>query len=143
MMTAKRNSRLAREKEQILANPLFKLQEQKENVWLITFDGAQETPYAGESFTLRFEFPDQYPISSPEVVFSSRPPEHPHIYSNGYICLSILYDHWTPALKVESVVYSILSMMSSQKVKQKPASDMFDTTRRPKELHWSFHDDKC
>ena len=41
-------------------------------------------------FTLRFRFSDKYPMESPEVVFTGVPPEHPHIYSNGHICLSIL-----------------------------------------------------
>jgi ubiquitin-conjugating enzyme E2 W len=32
------------------------------------------------------------PIESPEVIFIGHIPVHEHIYSNGFICLSILYD---------------------------------------------------
>jgi ubiquitin-protein ligase len=32
------------------------------------------------------------PIESPEVLFIGHVPVHEHIYSNGFICLSILYD---------------------------------------------------
>ena len=32
------------------------------------------------------------PIESPEVIFVGPVPTHEHIYSNGFICLSILYD---------------------------------------------------
>ena len=35
---------------------------------------------------------DNQPIDSPEVVFEGPVPKHEHVYSNGFICLSILYD---------------------------------------------------
>lgn len=80
--------------------------------WKVMIDGATSSLYEGERFTLRFRFKN-YPMEAPEVVFIGKPPIHPHIYSNGHICLSILYDSWTPALRVESICISILSMLSS------------------------------
>ena len=92
-------------------------------VWHIKFTGAEGTVYAGEAYTLQFKFNSEYPIDSPEVIFVGTPPEHEHIYSNGFICLSILYSDWSPALKASSVCMSIISMMSSAAKKQKPAND--------------------
>ena len=82
-------------------------------IWYITFEGAGDSLYKGEVFTLHFRFTDQYPFESPEVKFVGKPPLHVHIYSCGYICLSTLDSDWTPALKTSSVCMSIISMLSS------------------------------
>ncbi|KAJ2227286.1 hypothetical protein IWW45_007101 [Coemansia sp. RSA 485] len=85
--------------------------------WTMAIKGAEGTLYAGEAFTLRLNFPDTYPYEAPEAVFIGEVPVHPHVYSNGHICLSILYQQWSPALTAESLCLSILSMLSSCAVK--------------------------
>jgi len=71
-------------------------------------------------------------------------PIHPHIYTNGHICLSIIYDDWSPALGVEAVCHSMVSMMSSAKEKEPPADNTMHldsgTTSAKDVKGWDFHD---
>ncbi|KAI1713520.1 ubiquitin-conjugating enzyme domain-containing protein [Ditylenchus destructor] len=114
-------------------------------VWSVTVEGASNTLYEGERFTLQFRFDEQYPFSSPEVMFTGdNIPVHPHVYSNGHICLSILTDDWTPALSVQSVCLSILSMLSSGKEKKRPPDNAFYVRfcySSPNKTRWWFHDE--
>jgi ubiquitin-conjugating enzyme E2 W len=123
-----------------LETPVTRLDE-----WFVSLRGVDATLYAGEWYRLRFRFPSDYPIEAPEVVFLGTPPVHEHVYSNGHLCLSILYDSWSPALTVNSVALSIQSMLSSATEKRRPPDN--DTYvrncrgRSPKHTRWLFHDD--
>ncbi|KAJ5077550.1 ubiquitin-conjugating enzyme e2 w [Anaeramoeba ignava] len=116
--------------------------------WLIEITGAEKTLYEDETYTLQFRFDTEYPLKPPEVVFLQESPVHPHIYSNGHICLDILDESWTPALTVESVLLSLISMMSSCKKKERPPDDSSYVRAwkknkfSPKKTKWFFHDNK-
>ena len=114
--------------------------------WKITVKGAPDTLYSGEVFELQFTFGDRYPFDSPQVIFvGSNIPIHPHIYSNGHICLSILAEDWTPAMSISSVCLSIVSMLSSCTKKELPPDNnryVKTAANNPKKTKWWFHDDK-
>lgn len=107
--------------------------------------GATGTLFADERFQLRFKFGPKYPFESPQVMFVGESiPVHPHIYSNGHICLSILTEDWSPALTVETVCLSIVSMLSSCTEKKRPPDDHLyirTCSSNPRHTRWWFHDD--
>ncbi|RVW51736.1 putative ubiquitin-conjugating enzyme E2 16 [Vitis vinifera] len=59
--------------------------------WVIEVHGAPGTLYANESYQLQVDFPEHYPMEAPQVIFLQPAPLHPHIYSNGHICLGNFY----------------------------------------------------
>ncbi|KAK2971489.1 hypothetical protein RJ640_020895 [Escallonia rubra] len=95
--------------------------------WVIEVNGAPGTLYANETYQLQVDFPEHYPMEAPQVIFVPPAPLHPHIYSNGHICLA-------QPLRVFLV-------------QQRPAdNDRYVKNcrngRSPKETRWWFHDDK-
>ena len=122
------NARLLKEQKNIYEN--FKgvlelnVADEAKKIWHVKFEGAKDTLYAGEVFTLQFKFDDKYPFEAAEVTFIGVPPVHEHIYANGYICLSILSKDWTPALQTSQVCMSILSMLSSATEKKEPPNNI-------------------
>ncbi|KAK3090998.1 hypothetical protein FSP39_016347 [Pinctada imbricata] len=111
--------------------------------WIVDIDGAPESLYEGEKFKLMFKFGSRYPFDSPQVMFiGENIPLHPHVYSNGHICLSILTDDWSPALSVQSVCLSVVSMLSSCKEKKRPPDNSFyvkTCSKNPKKTRWWYH----
>ena len=105
--------------------------------------------YAAEEHRLQVRFDDTYPLSAPEVVFLQPTPVHPHVYSNGHICLSTLDCDWSPVMSVESLCVSIHAMLCSckEQEKKRPDGDLQYVRsvggRSPKLTRWAFHDDKC
>uniref|UniRef100_A0A8V0XKD9 N-terminal E2 ubiquitin-conjugating enzyme n=1 Tax=Gallus gallus TaxID=9031 RepID=A0A8V0XKD9_CHICK len=112
--------------------------------WIVDMEGAPGTLYEGEKFQLLFKFSSRYPFDSPQVMFTGdNIPVHPHVYSNGHICLSILTEDWSPALSVQSVCLSIISMLSSCKEKRRPPDNSFyvrTCNKNPKKTKWWYHE---
>ena len=109
--------------------------------------------YRSQTFRLRFRFPANYPIEAPEVMFLGlsdppRPiPVHPHVYSNGIICLDLLdRQGWSPVQNVESVCVSLQSMLTGNTRNERPEGDGFFVRHNrslPRDIAFEYHDDDC
>jgi len=80
------------------------------NWWAIII-GPEGTPYHGFKLTLNITLPDKFPFSAPQVSFTANI-WHPNVGCKGNICLDILQENWTAALKLSSVLLSISSLLN-------------------------------
>ncbi|KVI08801.1 hypothetical protein Ccrd_012822 [Cynara cardunculus var. scolymus] len=115
--------------------------------WVIEVHGAQGTIYANEKYQLQVDFPEHYPMEAPQVSIRAVPVDSYRRLNLLNSFADILYDSWSPAMTVSSICISILSMLSSSTVKERPEdNDRYVKNcrngRSPKETRWWFHDDK-
>jgi ubiquitin-conjugating enzyme E2 D len=79
--------------------------------WEGVMFGPADSPFAGGIFNVTIQFPVDYPFKPPRVMFSTKI-YHPNINKEGFICLDILKQNWSPALTISKVLLSILSMLT-------------------------------
>ncbi|XWS14532.1 hypothetical protein CRYUN_Cryun35bG0017900 [Craigia yunnanensis] len=103
--------------------------------WIIEVNGAPGTLYANETYQLQVDFPEHYPMEAPQVIFVSPAPLHPHIYSNGHICLDLV-------LSSQSWNTEFTVIMQQRPDDNDRYVKNCRNGRSPKETRWWFHDDK-
>jgi len=77
----------------------------------VIFDGLDDSNFSGGTFKLQIETPIDYPYKPLDVMFKNRM-YHPNISEDGFICLDILKQNWSPALSLYKVFLSIITLMS-------------------------------
>ena len=99
--------------------------------WNFIIFGPIDTSYEGGIFDGVINFTNKYPLEPPKVFFKTM--IHPNVYKTGEVCISILhtgtdmygyekdYERWNPSHGVDSIMMSIISMLSDPNF-QSPAN---------------------
>lgn len=77
--------------------------------WQAIIFGPANSIYAGGVFKLLITFPADYPFKPPRVEFQTKI-YHCNIV-NKFICIDILKNQWSPALTIDKVLISIVSLL--------------------------------
>ncbi|GAQ78514.1 Ubiquitin-protein ligase [Klebsormidium nitens] len=80
-------------------------------VWQCQIFGPDESPWEGGIFSLRMIFTEHYPAKPPRVRFTTDV-FHPNVYKDGTLCLDIIQDAWSPVHNVNTILTSILSLLT-------------------------------
>jgi len=78
-------------------------------VWL---HGPKDTPFEGGVFKISFCLPQDYPYKPPKMSFQTKV-YHPNISRDGSICIDILKDQWSAALRLNTVILSLSSLLAN------------------------------
>eukprot|EP00612_Vaucheria_litorea_P001904 CAMPEP_0171455412 /NCGR_PEP_ID=MMETSP0945-20130129/2317_1 /TAXON_ID=109269 /ORGANISM="Vaucheria litorea, Strain CCMP2940" /LENGTH=167 /DNA_ID=CAMNT_0011980647 /DNA_START=141 /DNA_END=644 /DNA_ORIENTATION=- len=94
-------------------------------LWEMLIVGPPDTLFEEGLFKATLEFPRDFPNNPPTMTFVSEM-WHPNVYEDGRVCISILHppgedkyndqetaeERWRPILGVESIIMSVISMLS-------------------------------
>lgn len=112
--------RIANEMEKIKTSKYIKIKkaeriDSNDLIWKIVFEGPEETPYEDGIFTLKLEFPNNYPERGPTAYFLTKM-FHPNVRETDQkVCISIL-NYWNIRTTVESIMIGIFEILLDPKV---------------------------
>jgi len=92
--------------------------------------GPEGTPYEHGFYFFDIQFPDDYPIQPPRVVFKTgdgRVRLNPNLYVDGKVCLSLLGTwsgpSWTTSCNLRTVLVSIQSLLNEHPIRNEPGCE--------------------
>ena len=103
--------------------------------WQATFPGPEDSPYEGGNFTLKMQFPKDFPFKPPKVEFETKV-YHPNVKNaTGAICLGILKDDWSPQITVPKILMSISTLLTDPNVDHPLEEEIAKQYKENRELY--------
>lgn len=113
-----RNNRALNDLKLLLKNDIsdtIKSVEINENVYgehFVYLIGPKDTPFEGGIFKIGFTLPNDYPYKPPKMFFVTKV-YHPNISRDGGICIDILKDQWSAAMRLNTIFLSLSSLLAN------------------------------
>lgn len=89
--------------------------------WVV---GPRDTPYAGYAYEIRIYLPDEWPVKSPSVAFTTRVLHVNIEIDSGAICCNQLNEDYVPTLRLSTMINIILPQL----LEHPNASDPFNAS---------------
>ena len=83
---------------------------------------------------LEMTFPNEYPFKPPKVKFITKV-YHCNVNDKGGICLDLLKDNWSPAIKVSQLLLSIQSLLTDPNTNDPLVPDIAKLYKENKKQH--------
>ncbi|KAK3050247.1 hypothetical protein LTR09_008636 [Extremus antarcticus] len=114
------NKRIMKELGEINTNPppgcaIRLAKEDDINLWDVTMDGPQDSPYTGGKFHIQIVLPKEYPFKPPVLTFRTKI-YHPNVTNDdkGAMCLGMLRaDEWKPPNKIVDVLKLVRAVLAA------------------------------
>eukprot|EP00935_MAST-01C_sp_MAST-1C-sp1_P000987 g987.t1 len=81
-------------------------------VWQVLIAGPEGTPWADSLLSIDVAFGKDYPFKPPTIAFKP-PVYHCNVREDDQVCNELLRSAWIPAMTVESIVMSLISLLKS------------------------------
>ena len=107
--------RLARELQDCMRNPsqYFRVWPKDETflVWEGVIHNLPDERHVGKQYSLNINFQLDHPFKPPTIRFIDRV-KCENILRNGYVCMDILSDQWSPAFTVSALMHCVTSLLT-------------------------------